>query len=257
MTFLAGIPVRVGTGYRWYSWLFNRRVYEHRKDARRHELEYNLNLLQAIGGEAAPGEFRPTMPVGELARERARSVLASIGIDPAETLVLLHPGSGGSARDWPWRRFGELARRLKALPSTRVVVTGGRGEKGLVERVLEVAGEGVLGLAEELDLRGFTGIIAKASLFVSNSTGPIHIAAAVGTPVIGFYPQVKPLGAERWGPYTDRRTIFTPEGRSPSCTDCVGAPGTDCACMDSIDVGRVYEAAVAALRRTHGVAAHA
>src|SRR5512143_1441155 len=48
-TWLAGIPLRVGTGYRWYAFLFNRRVYEHRKDAHRHELEYNLNLLREVG----------------------------------------------------------------------------------------------------------------------------------------------------------------------------------------------------------------
>jgi ADP-heptose:LPS heptosyltransferase len=257
MTFLAGIPVRVGTGYRWYSWLFNRRVYEHRKDARRHELEYNLNLLQAVGAKADPAEFRPTMAVDERSAERARAVLDSVGIDPQTSLVLLHPGSGGSARDWPWRRFGELAARLKELPATRVVVTGGRGEDRLVADVLAVAGEGVAGLVDRLDLRAFAALVQRASLFVANSTGPIHIAAAVGTPVIGFYPQVTPLGAERWGPYTDRRTIFTPAGRSPRCTDCVGGATEICACMDTIDVERVFAAAVETLRQSHRVSAHA
>jgi len=54
LAFLAGIPIRVGTGYRWYSFLFNRRVYEHRKDSKRHEAEYNLNLLAALGCQWKP-----------------------------------------------------------------------------------------------------------------------------------------------------------------------------------------------------------
>ncbi len=89
---LARIPVRVGTGYRWYSFLFNRRVYEHRKTAERHEVEYNLGLLKAIDIDpsAEPVEFALTIPpevekkVGKLRKE--------VGIRNRDTVVVLHPG---------------------------------------------------------------------------------------------------------------------------------------------------------------------
>ena len=121
MTRLAGIPNRVGTGYRWYSWLFNRKVYEHRKDAKRHELEYNLNLLQAIGASVDPATVAPEMRVTPESSRHVTSLLASLGVAPGERIVILHPGSGNSARDWHRTHFGALGAKLAALDRKSVV----------------------------------------------------------------------------------------------------------------------------------------
>ncbi len=257
MTRLAGIPERVGTGYRWYSWLFNKKVYEHRKDAKHHELEYNLHLLKAIGASVDPATVTPEIRVTAGSAEFVRALLASVGITPGERVVILHPGSGSSARDWHRTHFGTLAAKLKALPSLRVVVTGGRDEHDIVRTVRDIGGEGVVGIVDRLTLHQFAALAQAAALFIANSTGPLHVAAAVGTPVIGFYPQITPLSAARWGPYTTRKTIFTPAGMPADCKVCL-APGVQgCACMDSISVDEVFRAAVASLERYHPVQAHA
>lgn len=257
MTFLAGIPVRVGTGYRWYSFLFNRKVYEHRKDARRHELEYNLNLLGAVGASIDPASVPPSVRITPEATSHVRSMLASLGVPPEARLVILHPGSGASARDWPAANFGLLASKIKELPSVRVLITGGKGEDGLVRAVRDAAGGGTVEIVDRLNLHQFAALIHIASLFVANSTGPLHIAAAVGTPVVGFYPQVTPLSASRWGPYTAKKTIFTPAGKPADCAECLAGPKRSCACMETIGVDAVADAVVALLGHPQPVGAHA
>jgi ADP-heptose:LPS heptosyltransferase len=246
-TALAGIPVRVGTGYRSYSFLFNRRVYEHRKDAARHELEYNLNLLRAVGIDAPWGDVRPTLTVGAAQEEKARAAIAAAGVPPGGRFVILHPGSGGSARDWSPEHFGELATMLSGLDGHSVVVTGGKGEDALVSRVLSACPPSVRPMVGALDILEYAALAKMASLFVANSTGPIHVAAAVGTPVIGLYPQIRPLSAARWGPYTDRKVIFTPRGFPEDCDRCTGGRGEPCPCMDSIKPEDVHAAAMTLL----------
>ncbi len=248
MTRLAGIPVRVGTGYRWYSFLFNRKVYEHRKTAARHELEYNLNLLAAIQCPVDSKGVTPTIEVQTAASERVNALLAQRQIAGNSQLVILHPGSGGSARDWRFEKFGALGKQLNKLNDVTVVVTGGGGEEELVQQVSRLAGPRTATFVDALTLQEYAALARRASLFVANSTGPIHVAAAVGTPVIGFYPQHKPLSAARWGPYTERKVIFTPKNQPDDCKRCLRRPDRYCECMDSITVEEVLNAAHILLR---------
>lgn len=243
-TWLAGIPVRVGTGYRWYSFLFNRRVFEHRKDARRHELEYNLRLLAAIGCSYEGEDVAPRLAVGREALARVAALFAECGIGDHERFVVIHPGSGRSARDWDRKNFGALGRKLERIPGVRVVVTGGKTEHEIAGEVQTTIGGRSIALVDRMNVKEYAALVSRAALFVSNSTGPIHIAAAVGTPVIGLYPQVKPLSAARWGPYTQRKTIFSPVGVPEDCTKCLAGKGGPCECMETISVDSVYDAAL-------------
>ena len=243
MTRLAGIPLRVGTGYRWYSFLFNRKVYEHRKDAQRHELEYNLNLLKAVGCPVSYEHMAPALQIPSFATERVSQLLAELGLPQENKFVLLHPGSGGSARDWSPEHFGELGNKIARLPNVTVVVTGGKGEDELVRHVQSVMGHPCITIVNRLTLGEYAALAKMAALFISNSTGTIHIAAAVGTPVIGLYPHLVPLSAARWGPYTERKIIFSPLNHPLDCTRCTGEKGSYCECMNSIPVDAVFAAA--------------
>lgn len=243
LMFRSGIPLRLGTGYRSYSLLFNRRVYEHRKDARRHEVEYNLNLLADLGcAPSGPPAF--SLAIAERTRERVRGILATAGVDPAKPFVIMHPGSGGSAREWKPENFGILASRLAADRGLQVVVTGAAAEAEKTGRVVGSSSGAAISLAGLLDLRELAACIGMSSLFVSNSTGPIHVAAALGTPVVGLYPWQTAMSVRRWGPYTDRKVVLTP--RTPSdCPECDGH--SVCACMESISPDDVYTAVLSQL----------
>ncbi len=246
LMFRAGIPIRIGTGYRYYSFLFNKRVYEHRKDAQRHELEYNLNLLKAVGCNATgtPEFFIDIQPSTQA---HVESVLTETGIDVNREIVVVHPGSGGSAREWSPESFGKLAAELVRDQHVQVVVTGLTAESMQISRVIEASGGVARSLAGKLTLKELAALARMASLFVANSTGPIHVAAAVGAPVIGLYPQHTPMSAKRWGPYTEKKVVFTPS-QPVACADCTGNKGERCLCMESITVQEVHKAATGLLK---------
>jgi lipopolysaccharide heptosyltransferase II len=243
MTWFARIPIRVGTGYRWYSFLFNKRILEHRKDALKHELEYNLNLLSTVECPVDNEDITPSLEVKPQILDKVKNLLATYGIQKQDRIVILHPGSGGSARDWSSKNFGSLGQRLAQLPNMKVVVTGGKNEQKLVDDVCSIAGSSAIPLVNQLSLKEYAALVKLSALFIGNSTGPIHIAAAVGTPVVGLYPQVTALSAKRWGPYTSKKTIFTPQNKPPDCDECVKSKNGTCECMDSISVEIVYDAA--------------
>lgn len=241
MMWFANIPLRVGTGYRWYSFLFNKKVYEHRKYAERHELDFNLNLLKVLGC-TIDEHIKPTLEVQPFVLDKVKTILSEMGIPTNSRLVVLHPGSGGSARDWSPEKFGALARKLSELQNIKVLVTGGNSEQGLVEKVQSAAGVPLYSTVNQLSLREYAALASIASLFVGNSTGPLHVAASVGTPVIGLYPQVTALSAQRWGPVTDKKAVFTPKNKPADCKQCDGVKGSLCECMDSINVEEVFDA---------------
>lgn len=249
LAYLAGIPVRVGTGYRWYSLLFNRRIYEHRKTAEKHEAEYNLSLLTAVGCQ--PGtNVKPVLETGGDALREAETVLEEHGLR-ANPFVILHPGSGGSARDWRPAHFGTLAARLHET-GIRVLVTGGPGEEALLAQVRADSNGTATILRRPLSLKVLAALIKSAAVFVSNSTGPLHIAAAVGTPVVAFYPPIRQCSSARWGPLTDRKIIFEPS--AADCPRCKGGACQSDVCMESIRVEDVQKAVLSLMRSSTSVA---
>jgi len=243
MTFLARIPLRVGTGYRWYSLLFNRKVYEHRKDASYHESEYNLHLLGAIGYPVPRERVYPVLRVRDEHIRTIRHQLDESGFGADDIPVILHPGSGGSARDWSREKFGKLGLRLADIPHVRILIVGREQERELVSSLCTMIGPRAVPWINRLTLREYAALAHEAKLFIANSTGPLHIAAAVGTPVIGLYSQIVALSAARWGPYTQSAIVFSPVGKPADCKICLSREHTVCECMDSIRVEDVYDAA--------------
>ncbi|HCV43696.1 MAG TPA: hypothetical protein DGH68_09450 [Bacteroidetes bacterium] len=245
LMFRAGIPVRVGSGYRYYSFLFDRRVYEHRKDAKRHELEYNLNLLKELDCpvDGAP-EF--SLTIHPEVDAKVEGLLASLMIDRAKEIIVVHPGTGGSAREWPAEFFGRLALRFQTDRGAQVLVTGAKGEERKVAEVLLATKGKAIPLVGKLSLKELSALIKRSSLFISNSTGPLHIAVAVGTPVVSLFPQATPMSAVRWGPYTSKKRVLVPD-KPIDCAECTNKKEVPCACMMSISVDQVYAAACSLL----------
>jgi ADP-heptose:LPS heptosyltransferase len=239
LLFLAGIRIRVGSGYRWYSFLFNKRVFEHRKDSRQHEAEYNLHLLRPLGIEAQ-GEPDFEFSISPSACESVDSMLAAHSVSSQEKFIILHPGSGGSSRDWSAENFSKLGSEVHRRLGVKVIVTGGKGEEGLVEEVVTGMTGSPLAVAGKFSLMELGALIRRAKVFVSNSTGPMHIAAIVGTPVVAFFPPIVQCSPVRWGPYARKKKIFLADNKI--CVLCEGSPCRSNVCMDQITVDNVFSA---------------
>jgi len=236
--FLSGIKNRIGTGYRWYSFFFNSKIFEHRKHAKKHELEYNVGLLKQIGisENVSPGNVKFNLKVYEEEKDFIKNLLKENNVSLKNKLVIIHPGSGGSSIDLPSEKMIELTEGISEIENLQIIITGNNSEVELCGKF--VVNNSVKNFAGKLNLSQLNALISFADLFISNSTGPIHIATALGKYVIGFYPKILSCSVERWGPYTKKRTIFRP---TIDCSNCSREQCEKLDCMNSIDIGRVFD----------------
>ena len=238
LMFLAGIRNRIGTGYRWYSVLFNHKVYEHRKYGDKHELEYNINLLEKIGIEPkkTSEQFKFYLKIDESSSQRIDSLLFEKGYKAGNKIFIVHPGSGGSSVDLPKEKLIELTKLISGIENVSIIITGSSAESNLCKE-FEI-NKSVINLSGELNISLLIALINKSDIFISNSTGPMHIAAALGVYVIGFFPKILACSEKRWGPYTEKKLIYNP---TIDCTDCTRKQCVNINCMNSIDIGRVFD----------------
>ncbi len=234
---LAKIPMRIGTAYRWYSFLFNNKVHQHRKNSGRHECDLNLEMAEATGAKIDKVSFKFYIP--DEAISHAEYLLSQNGIDKNSSFIVLHPGSGGSALDWPLQKFGELAQKIQNDLNLPVVLTGNSNEADLVSKVQKAANNQCIRLDGELAIKELAAVLKRASLVIANSTGPLHLAVAVGSEVVGLYCPIIPCRPERWGPYGQLDSVIMPpiEG----CTKCKSKNCKHENCMDLISVNQVFE----------------
>jgi len=242
-TYRTGIPVRIGTAYRAFSVFYTYRVFEHRKHTNRHEVEHNLNLLKPLGISPGKVTFRFDLPDPVL--EKTRALLKQKGWNSAAPLIVLHPGSGGSAVDWPAVSFGQLAKELRDR-NLAVAVTGVASERDLIDYVVRTAQTELLRLDNELNLLELAAVLQQASVVVANSTGPLHLAVAMGTEVVGLYCPVPPCHPERWGPYGRPDSVLVPQ--QVSCKTCGSKRCAKTHCMEQISVKMVLEKVLEKLR---------
>lgn len=237
--FYAGISSRIGSGYRWYSFLFNKKVYEHRKYGEKHELTHNINLLKALGVDETVAEKECIYGFcsSEENKIKIENYAKENGIDLSKPVVVFHPGSGGSAVDLPMEKMKELVNRTADKLDATVLITGDIKETEICGSFPK--GERIFNLCGKFNLGGLIALIDFSSLLVANSTGPLHIAAALGKNVIGFYPKIKAQSPTRWGPFTEKKHIFVPP---VNCGNCTRKQCEELNCMNTISVDEVFEA---------------
>jgi lipopolysaccharide heptosyltransferase II len=197
------------------------------------------HLLAAVGPLGAVLEDPvPRMYLTGDERVAARALLAELRLSGGRGFLGLAPGANWAFRRWPPARFGELAARAHAELGLSSVVTGSRADSELVGEVVAASAGSALSLAGRLSVREFAAVAAEARAVVANDSGPLHIAASVGTPVVGLF---GPNTPEIYGPRGAPSRIVW--GRPP-CSPCrqKRCARPDDPCMASITVDEVFEA---------------
>lgn len=237
---LARIDVRVGTGYRYYSGLFTRWVYDHRRKGERHESEYGVNLLSPILSGELPVRM-PKLRVSTAGREEAQKALQGSGV--VGDYMVIHPGSRGSALNYAPEKYVQVAQEILAEGSDlSIVLTAGEGEEELAGRIRDEIGlPGRSHLLRGMSLDGLSELLRGGRGFLGSSSGPAHLAALVGTPVVGLYPGLPPLWPARWSPLGDHVSTLVPHPDEPTCPEC-GKKHQPENCVARISVERVVEA---------------
>lgn len=153
----------------------------------RHEVQRQLDLVKAVGAHTRDDSLSLFLPPRIKAEARRR--IAGAGIDLGRPWLLIHPGATAASRRYPPQHYAETARRLALGDAMQVLFTGGAAEVELVEAIRAAMGAPSASLAGATDAHTLAAVIAAAPLLICNNTGPAHIAAAVGTPVVDLYAQ--------------------------------------------------------------------
>jgi lipopolysaccharide heptosyltransferase II len=156
----------------------------------RHEVRRQLDLVAAVGAHTADEHLSLRVPNGAEARVLSR--LDEQGVDLSRPWLILHPGASAPSRRYPPERFAEVGRRLHLEHSYQVLITGDETERPLTAEIQAAMGVPSFGLAGACDIDELAALIRLAPVLIANNTGPVHIAAAVGTPVVDLYALTNP-----------------------------------------------------------------
>jgi ADP-heptose:LPS heptosyltransferase len=223
---MAGVPTIAAISVDYPGSLLDVR---HRVDDDLHEVERGLSLVATLG-------YR--LPAGDDGRLRVLppTVAGPPGLDGP--YVVVHPGASVPARSWSPERHAALVEAL-VESGRRVVVTGAAGERALTSRV---AGgrDGVVDLGGRVDLGGLAGVLAGAEVVVVGNTGPAHLAAAVGTPVVSLFAPVVP--AARWRPWRVAHELLGDQAAACAGTRARVCPVPGHPCLDGVPVAEVVAA---------------
>ncbi|MGB7568830.1 MAG: glycosyltransferase family 9 protein [Chitinivibrionales bacterium] len=231
----AGIPLRIGTMGRLFHWnTCNKLVFVRRKNSRTHEALHNLRLVEKLCGRKYYDleEIKTSFGLTRIpALEKHFEGLFS----REKTSVVLHPCSKGSAREWGLENFTEL---ISILPKERysILVTGSQEERRSLTPFLDRHAGRIIDLVGACSLGQLIAIISKADALVAVSTGPLHIAAALGKKTIGLYAPKRSISPHRWGPLGINASYLAVNKKCNKCSSVIA-----CECIKAISPQHVME----------------
>lgn len=236
MTFLGRIPQRLGYATDGRTWLLTDAVEPN--DQERHQVFYYLDLVKAISATVDQPSIAIEATAGE--KQNARKLLAAEGIAPDLGFLVLNPGAAyGSAKRWYEDRFAEVADALAQKLGLGIALVGSEGERRFAEQIrLRLRSRSAV-LSGKTSLETLIGVLAESSLMLTNDSGPMHIAAALGTPTVAVFGSTDERVTSPFGPRT--RVVKQPVACSPCLLrECP----IDHRCMKNVSVDHVYRAAM-------------
>jgi lipopolysaccharide heptosyltransferase II len=203
--FLAGIPCRLGYRNEKFGFLLNRPVRDERQLGLKHEAEYCLDLLREIGVVSHDLSL-------EIACDKGSEVWADNFMTsdfPKGNVIVLHADASCPTRRWPAENFASLGDLLVEKLAAQIVIVGAEGGKPIAQDIVRRMKSVAIDLTGQLSLAQLASFLKRVKLLVSSDTGPVHIAAAVGTPLVCLFLRTQAgLNPERWRPLGDRCTVL-------------------------------------------------
>lgn len=204
MTYLAGVPVRVGYNRKW-PFLLTHKWQDRKFLAQKHEVEYNLELVGLVGAKTQD----PSLTLALNNPAIGAGLFASKGIKDAAGYIALHPWTSDPVKQWGQDNFCELAKQIIRGMGKKIIVIGGPIESRISRDFFKDLGPGLVDLTGMTSLRELAVLLKKCALLISGDSGPVHLACAVKTPVIAlFRSDIQGKGAKRWGPWGQGNVVI-------------------------------------------------
>ncbi len=252
----AGIPERIGYARDGRGWLLTKAIpVPIRGEIPAHEVFYYLELLRRAGwlGASPPPLSAADLPsirlrVSESARASAEALLTQAGAPSSTLRIAFAPGAAyGSAKCWLIERYAQLADRLIAEFGANVILFGSVGERDVAERIAARMQRPPVMMAGKTPIGDLPGLFSACGLFIGNDSGAMHVAAAVGLPLVAIFGPTDPHGTR---PATDRLALVQ---EKVSCSPCfLRHCPVDHRCMQRVTVNQVYEAAKSWIAQING-----
>jgi lipopolysaccharide heptosyltransferase II len=238
--FLAGIPRRVGYARAKTDFLLTHKLEYKKRFGEKHEAEYSLDALRSIGIDAKMSPL--IMPIEEEDEKNIEVLLQENGLRQGDKIIVLHPGASSVSKLWPQENFARAGDILTEKFGVRIILISGPDQIKIGEGVKELMEHKPVSLCGKISLGEVGALFKRASLFISNDSGPVHIACAVGTPVISIFSRnEKGLSPVRWGPLGTRSAVMH---KDIGCIKCLAH---NCKkgflCLKSITVEEVIKKA--------------
>jgi ADP-heptose:LPS heptosyltransferase len=230
-----GIPIRIGTRNRWFHWLScNFLPALSRKKSDLHEAMLNIRLVQLVLDEKRLFSKKDLFVFSGFGNVYKVPELFTGLLLHNKIKIILHPKSKGSAREWGLENFGALAAMLADDGRFQVFVTGTKEEGHLLKDWL-YHHPYLIDMTGKLDMEAFIAFIASCDAMVAASTGPLHIASALGRKAVGIYAPMKPIHPGRWAPIGPESAVLVEDKECDACRF-----SQDCACIRKIGAQRVF-----------------
>lgn len=203
ISYLAGIPVRLGYDRKW-GFLLNYRIEDKKSEGLKHEVDYNLELTKTIGIDFDASDIRFPLEIKD--EDFSSSRMREIGID-RNNFILIHPWASNPEKEWPLGKFKELALRISSDFGFKIVVVGGNEESQRAQ--VFCSDSMIINLTAKTSLIELAGLLKKSRLLISNDSGPMHLAAVLGIPTVAIFRKT-PLSVSfrRWRPVGENHIII-------------------------------------------------
>jgi lipopolysaccharide heptosyltransferase II len=239
MFFLADIAARIGYD-RKMGFLLTKKIPHGKQEGVKHEAEYNLDLLKKTGFDVEGADMAPYIVTSDEEKRTIDSMQKSEGIE--EGFIAIHAGASCPSKRWPAERFARAGDILSEKYNLKIALVGGNETEKYSSLVASKMRRKPIDLTGGLLLGELAEFLSRCRVFISNDSGPVHVATAVKTPVVAIFGRKDPgLSPKRWGPLGEKCAVLH---KDVGCEKCLAHNcDKDFECLKAISVEEVVEAA--------------
>lgn len=239
LAYLARIPHRIGFD-RKMGFMLTRKIPHTKQFGLKHEIDYTLDVVRHIGIEAGSRVLH--MPITAKSEKWVDEIFARYNLAKTDKMIMINPGASCRSKRWPLERFAQVADELAKKHKAKIVLVAGAADKDAAIKVSALMTGPSINLAGATTVADIASLLRHARLFISNDSGPVHIACAVGTPVIAIFGRSdRGLSPVRWGPSNPGDVVLHKD------VGCVACLAHNCKlgfrCLEAIAVDDVMAAA--------------